>query len=145
MTLSNIQPGTYLATFLGLIAAAIVWATMTKTPIPLLGSDRAALVSVVVLGFAMCATSGWGSTGQIPTGPLSIVAAVSGILTLVVLGAVVFGWSPVIDPIAGVIYGNSSGVADKVGVLTVGVLLLISWLAATVRQLSTALTAVGAS
>ena len=146
MTLTTIQPGTFIATFIGLVVAGIVWATMTNTPIPLLGSDRAALVAVVILGFAMCATSGWGSTGQIPTGPLSIVAAVSGVLTLVVLGAVFFGWTAILDPVSGVVYGNTtSSSADKVGVLMVSVLLFISWLAATIRQLGTAIGAVGAS
>ena len=136
MTLSGIRPGTIVATFIGLVIAAIVWATMANTPIPLLGSDRAALVSVVVLGFAMCITGGLGAApGQDLTGPLSIVAAVSGIATLVVLGAVVFGWGWIIDPLAGVIYGSGTASADKVGVLTAGILIAISWLAATVRQL----------
>jgi hypothetical protein len=137
MTLNTIQPGTFVATFIGLVIAGIVWATMSNTPIPLLGSDRAALVAVVVLGFAMCVTSGLGSTAtELPTGPLSMVAAISGILTLVVLGAVIFGWTAVIDPFAGVVYGSGSNyVADKLGVLMVGVLIAISWLAATIRQL----------
>ena len=136
MQLTTIQPGTIVATLLGLVGAAIVWATLTGTPIPLLGSDRAALVALVVIGFAMCATSGWGSNGSIPTGPLSILAAIAGILTLVVLGAVIFGWGFVIDPIAGVFYGSGSTAgADRVGVLAVGILLAISWLAATIRQL----------
>lgn len=145
MTLTRIHPGTFIATFIGLVIAAIVWATMTSTPIPLLGSDRAALVSVVVLGFAMCITSGWGATGEIPTGPMSIVAAVAGVSTLLVLGAVVFGWGWVIDPLAGVIYGSGTASADKVGVLTVGVLIAVSWLAATIRQLSVLGTASAAS
>jgi len=136
MTLTNIQPGTVIASFIGLVIAAIVFATMTNTPIPLLGSDRAALVTVVALGFAMCVTSGWGAAGALPNGPLSVVAAIAGILTLVVLGAVVFGWTLIVDPLAGVIYGSTSASADKVGVLTVGVLIAISWIAATIRQLS---------
>jgi len=136
MQLATIQPGTIVATLLGLVAAAIVWATLSGTPLPLLGSDRAALIALVVIGFAMCVTSGWGANGTIPTGPLSILAAVAGILTVVVLGAVIFGWGFVIDPIAGVFYGSGSTVAaDKVGVLMVGILLAISWLAATMRQL----------
>lgn len=136
MRLTTIQPGTIVATLLGLVGAAIVWATLTGTPIPLLGSERAALVALVVIGFAMCATSGWGANGTIPTGPLSIVAAVAGVLTVFVLGAVIFGWGFVIDPISGVFYGSgSTASADRVGVLAVGMLLAISWLAATIRQL----------
>ena len=146
MTLNTVQPGTLVATFIGLVIAGIVWATMANTPIPLLGSDRAALVAVVVLGFAMCVASGWGSTGQLPTGPLSIVAAISGVLTLVVLGAVIFGWTAILDPLAGVVYGTSpSASVDKVGVLAVGVLIAISWLAATIRQLGVVVGAAAAS
>lgn len=134
MQLTTIQPGTIVATLLGLVAAGIVWATLAGAPLPVLG-DRGALVALVVVGFAMCVTSGWGSTGSVPSGPLATIAAVSGILTLVVLGAVVFGWTAVIDPFAGVFYGSQSVVADKVGVLMVGILLAISWLAATLRQI----------
>jgi hypothetical protein len=136
MQLNTIQPGTIIATVLGLVIAAIVYLTVAGTPIPLIGGGRAALVSVVVLAFAMCVTSGWGSTGTIPTGPLSIAAAVAGILTLVVLGAVMFGWTWVIDPLGGVLYGSGSAAdADRIGIIWVGILVAISWLAATIRQL----------
>jgi hypothetical protein len=131
----TIQPGTIVATALGLVIAAIVGMTITGTPIPIIGGGRAALVSVVVLAFAMCATSGWGSTGTIPTGPLSITAALAGIMTLVVLGAVVFGWSWIVDPLGGVLYRGGSIDADKVGIIWVGILVAISWLAATIRQI----------
>jgi hypothetical protein len=134
MQLTTIHPGSIVATVLGLLAAAIVWASLAGIPLPMLG-ERGALVALVIVGFAMCATSGWGSTGSIPSGPLSVIAAVSGILTLVVLGAVIFGWTALIDPVSGVFYGDQSVAADKVAVLMVGILLAISWLAATLRQI----------
>ena len=135
MTLTNIQPGTFVATFIGLIIAALVWATATGTRVPVLGSERATLVAVVVLGFAMCIAGGWGAT-TLSTTPLSVVAMIAGMSTLFVLGAVIFNWSAILDPLAGVMYGtNSSAVADRVGVITVGVLIAIAWLAATIRQL----------
>jgi hypothetical protein len=144
MTLASVHPGTIAATALGLIAAVIVWASMANAPV--LGSDRASLIALVVVGFAMCIAAGttW-APGQFPTSPLSVVAAVAGISTLIVLGAVVFGWGIVIDPIGGVLFGSgSTAAADKVGVIAVGVLLGFAWLAATIRQLG-ALTTVGAS
>lgn len=131
----TIQPGTIVATALGLVIAVIVGLTITGTPVPIIGGGRAALVSVVVLAFAMCVTSGWGSSGNIPTGALSMVAASAGILTLVVLGAVIFGWSWIVDPLGGVLYSGGTVDADKVGIIWVGILVAISWFAATIRQL----------
>jgi hypothetical protein len=126
MTPTVIRPGTIVATFIGLVGAVIVWATLTGTSLPLISSDRVALVTLVILGFAMCVSSGFGSTGQLPTGPLPIVAGLAGVLTLVILGAAIFGWTAVLDPFAGVMYGNSAAAPDKVAVLLVGVLIGIS-------------------
>lgn len=131
----RISTGTIGASFLGLIAAAIVWLTLAGTP-PL-GSERAALIALVVVGFGMCITSGLGSPAgtPLPTGPLSLIAGAAGLLSVFVLLAVVAGWTAVLDPLAGVIYGRASAeVADKVGIVTVGALIAIAWFLATIRQ-----------
>jgi hypothetical protein len=135
LQVASIPTGTVAASFLGLIAAAIVWLTLAGTP-PL-GSDRAALIALVVVGFSMCVASGLGSAAGTPppTGPLSLIAGGAGLLSVFVLLAVVAGWTAVVDPLAGVIYGRASTeVADKVGVVTVGALIAVAWFLATLRQ-----------
>jgi hypothetical protein len=63
------------------------------------------------------------------------VAIVAGALSILVVFAVINGWNAVLDPIAGVLYGRDSyGIADRVGVLALGVLIGISWIASTLRQ-----------
>ena len=136
MQLTTMNPGTIFATLLGFVAAAIVWSSLTGNPF--FGSDRGALIALVVVGFAMCVASGIGNPAGTPppSGTLAIIAGISGVLSLAVLIAVVAGWTPVLDPIAGVMYGRPAAVvADKLGVLLVGILIAISWLAATARQL----------
>jgi hypothetical protein len=131
----QIPMGTIVATFVGLVAAGIVWSVLAGNP--LFGSDRAALIALVVAGFGMCVGSGVGNAAgaAAPTGPMAFFAGAAGVLTLVILGAVVFGWTAILDPLAGVVYGTgASSVADKVGVITVGALIAIAWLAATLRQ-----------
>lgn len=132
----QINPGTYLATALGLVAAAIVWSSVAGAPV--FGSDRAALVALFAVGFGMCIASGIGSPAGAtpPSGPLAFVAGAAGVASLVVLIAVLAGWTAVLDPLSGVIYGSVSTSADRLGVLLVGVLIAISWMAATLRQLA---------
>jgi hypothetical protein len=137
LQVASIPTGTILATFLGLVAAAIVWLTLAGTP-PL-GSDRAALIALVVVGFGMCIASGLGSAAgtSAPSGPLAMIAGAAGVLSVVVLIAVVAGWTAVLDPVAGVIYGKgSAAVADQVGIVTVGALIAVAWFLATIRQVS---------
>jgi len=135
LQIASVPTGTIAASFLGLIAAAIVWLTLAGTP-PF-GSDRAALIALVVVGFGMCIASGLGSAAGTPppTGPISMIAGAAGLLSVVVLLAVVAGWTAVLDPLAGVIYGKAPAeVADKVGVVTVGALIAVAWFLATLRQ-----------
>jgi len=85
----------------------------------------------------MCIGSGVGNAAGAPPpgGPLALFAGAAGLLTLVILAAVVFGWTAVLDPLAGVVYGTgASSVADKVGIVTVGALIAVAWLASTLRQ-----------
>jgi len=131
----QIPTGTIVATLIGLVCAGIVWSSLAGSPI--FGSDRAALITLVVVGFGMCIASGVGSAAGAPPpgGPLALFAGAAGLLSVVILAAVVFGWTAILDPLAGVMYGTAaSSVADKVGVVTVGALIAIAWLAATLRQ-----------
>ena len=74
---------------LGIVAAVVIFFVLTNRPLPLLTTDRAALITLVILGFAMCtiggsgkafSTYGWNS-------PLTITGSILGVLVLLVLGA----------------------------------------------------------
>lgn len=135
MPITEVPSGAVFATLLGFLAAAIVLATVFEVPLPLVSSERRALVAVVAVGFAMCVAGGWATERVVPTGPTAIVASLAGVLSIIVLLAVVNGWTAVLDPVAGVFYGtNAIGIADRVGVLAIGVLIAVAWIASTLRQ-----------
>lgn len=135
MPITEVPSGAVYATLLGFIAAAIVLATIFEVPLPVISSERRALVAVVAIGFAMCVAGGWATERALPAGPTAIVASLAGILSIIVVFAVVNGWTTVLDPVAGIFYGtNAIGIADRVGVLAVGVLIAIAWIASTLRQ-----------
>jgi hypothetical protein len=49
-----------IANLIGIVIVALVVATLTNTSIPLLGSEHAIFVAVVLLGVTMCALGGVG-------------------------------------------------------------------------------------
>src|SRR5690554_6229939 len=94
--LSNVNlpaNNSFLVAALGIIAALLVAAVVTNRPIPLINSERGALIALVVIGMAMCALGGIGPAiakyGW--TSPIFIVGAVLGVLMLLIPGAVLAG------------------------------------------------------
>ena len=75
---------------LGILAALLVFAVLTGRKIPLLSSDRAALLLLVVLGLLMCSQGGIGrvSANNAWFHPLSIIGyLLGGIIILIGLAA----------------------------------------------------------
>ncbi len=136
MPIIEVPMGAIFATLLGFAAAAIVIATAFGIPLPVISTERRALVALVGVGLAMCLVGGWAVERTLPPGPTMAVASLAGSLSILVAFAAVRGWSGVLDPIAGVFFGRDSyGIADRVGVLAVGVLIAIAWIASTLRQI----------
>jgi hypothetical protein len=77
----------------GLLAALLVFTVLTGRKLPLIGSDRAALVLLVVLGMAMC-MNGIGRVAAAGAWrhPLAILGSLLGALILVVGVTGFFGW-----------------------------------------------------
>ena len=75
---------------LGLMSAGVVVGTLTGTRLPLIHSDRSALIALVILGMSMCAlgmqtvTYGW-------TNPFNLAGTVLGAIALVLAAAVLLG------------------------------------------------------
>jgi hypothetical protein len=100
------------ANVLGLITAALVLAALTRTPLPLLGSDVVMFLAVLVLGMSMCALGG---VGRAPvkygwTHPVTLLGIMLGIIMLLLAGGVLFGQ-----------------VATPVGLTALAALLAIKW------------------
>ncbi len=78
---------------LGFLAAFLVFMALTGRKVPLLSSDRAVLLAVVIIGMLMCTQGGIGPVSA--TGawlhPLSIVGYVLGAAIILIGIAAVFG------------------------------------------------------
>ena len=79
---------------LGLVSAGVVVATLTgaNANLPVISTDRAALITLGVLGFAMCAVGGI-NISLATTGfshPITLIGALLGVLALVTVGAALF-------------------------------------------------------
>jgi hypothetical protein len=81
------------AALLGLAAALLVFAVLTDRKLPLLNSDRAALLVLVLIGMAMCTLSGINRVAAAGAWahPLSILGYLLGAAILVIGLAALFG------------------------------------------------------
>jgi hypothetical protein len=78
---------------LGILAALLVFAVLTGKKVPVLSTDRAALLGLVVIGMAICAQIGIGrvSASGAWTHPFSIIAYLLGAAIILIGLAALFG------------------------------------------------------
>jgi hypothetical protein len=82
-----------LANLIGIAIAALLIAALTNTPLPLLASERAIFVAVVLLGVTMCALGG---VGRAPmkygwSHPVTLFGMALGTIMLLLAAGVVLG------------------------------------------------------
>ena len=75
---------------LGIVEAVILVASLARFELPLVGSDRAALVMFVVIGMAMCGM-GMGITQYGWLNPFNLVGIVIGVVILAIGALAIFG------------------------------------------------------
>src|ERR1041385_5465382 len=81
------------ANLIGIVIAALVVAALTNTPVPLLGSERAIFMAVVLLGISMCSL---GCVGRAPMKygwmhPVTLFGIAIGTIMLLLAAGVVLG------------------------------------------------------
>lgn len=77
---------------LGVLAAGLVLATLTGRKVPLLSSERAVLLALLVIGLAMCSPGiGRVAAAGAWAHPLAILGYLLGAVILIVGGAALFG------------------------------------------------------
>lgn len=78
---------------LGLVVVGIVFAALTGKTLPLIGSPRASLIALLIVGMAMC-VSGIGQVGASGrwASPLAIVGYLLGTTILIIIVSALFGW-----------------------------------------------------
>lgn len=80
---------------LGLLALSLVYvvATGRNLTMPVISTDRAALIALLVVGVGMCAVGGIGTSVSKYgwSNPVTIIGSIVGVITFLVVGAVLFG------------------------------------------------------
>lgn len=74
---------------LGIAAAILIFFVLSNRPLPLITTDRAALIALVIIGFAMCTVGGSGKafTAYGMAHPITIIGSILGVLILLLAGA----------------------------------------------------------
>jgi hypothetical protein len=113
-------------------ALAIAVAALLKVDLPVIGAGTGALLAVAVIGMAGCAVGG---ISQAPvlgwTAPMVIVGTVLGIAALLVIGAGVFGWTPVLEPMARFVPSQLAPLSGaQTAILALAALIATKWLIA---------------
>jgi hypothetical protein len=98
------------ANVLGLLAALIILTVLFNSRLPLLGTDRAAFIGLVVVGMAMCALGGIGPAQSTLgwTDPVTLAGMALGSLALVLVAAVLSGRAGFLAPVSVLVGGSSS-------------------------------------
>ncbi len=130
-TLTYAPIGTAAATAIGVAIAVLVWAAISNSAFPVIGShDRTALWVVFGLGVTMCAIAGIGPTSS-SLGwlhPLTLIGITLGVLAVVPLLLVLFGWTAPLTS-AGQLFGGGFATlsAERIAIVGLGVLILVKW------------------
>lgn len=78
---------------LGILSVGLIFAVLTGKKLPVLNTDRTALIGLVVIGMAICAQAGIGPVSH--TGawfhPLSIIGYLLGALIIIIGAVALFG------------------------------------------------------
>jgi hypothetical protein len=119
------------ANLLGIVAALIVVAFLANVRLPFISSDRAAFLSLVVVGMTMCALGGIGRAQSTVgwTDPVTLVGIVIGSLALVLVAAVLAGRADFLAPVAAVAGGSSiaGSSMDRAATVILAGLMAVKW------------------
>ena len=127
--------GTFLAgTLLVALAVAIALMAAAGRELPWVGVGRGALIAVALVGMAGCAIGGIGQAPSIGwTHPVTIIGILLGIVALAVIGAGLFGWSTVLQPVSGLVPGSTPAGLDetlRVALIALAGVIVIKWVVA---------------
>jgi len=116
----NIFNSVMVPLFLGVVVVGIVFAAFNGKTLPLIGSPRASLIALLIVGMAMC-VSGIGQVGASGrwASPLAIVGYLLGTTILIIIVSALAGWK------LPLIVGETQAVA------AVGILIAIKYLIGT--------------
>jgi hypothetical protein len=121
-----------LGSLLVLVALAIAVATIMKVDLPVIGAGAGALLAVAIIGMAGCAVGG---ISQAPTlgwtAPTIVFGTVLGVAALLIIGAGIFGWAPVLEPIGKLVPGQIAPLnAAQTATFALAAVIAVKWIVA---------------
>ena len=120
--------------FVGLVfviaAIAVAAVAATGHAFPIVGTGRGALIAVAVIGMTGCAVAGISQTTTFGwTHPVMIVGSVLGVVALVVIAAGIFGWDPVVRPVASLAPGGTliSATTEQLAIVAIAAMIALKF------------------
>jgi hypothetical protein len=119
-------------TCLVLAALAVAFLALNRDDLPVLGTGVGALLAVGMIGMAGCAIGGISQAPVVGwTAPTIILGIVLGVISLVVVGAGIFGWDALLQPIAQFVQGQAASVSTvRTAIFALAVLIAVKWVIA---------------
>jgi hypothetical protein len=133
--------------FVGLafVLAAIAVAALAAggRALPMVGTGRGALIAVAVIGMTGCAVAGISQTTTFGwTHPVMLLGSILGIVALALIAAGIFGWDPVVRPVASLAPGGTltAATTEQLAIVAIaamiGLKFVINLAFATIRSLT---------
>jgi hypothetical protein len=115
-----------------LLALGVAFLAITRDQLPIIGTGVGALLAVAAIGMAGCAVGGISQAPALGwTAPTIVFGTVLGLVAILIIAAGVFGWTPVLEPIARFEPGQAA-VATPVttAIFALAVLIAVKWVVA---------------
>lgn len=121
-----------LGSVLVVVALAIAIAALMKVDLPIVGAGTGALLAVAVIGMAGCAVGGISQAPALGwTAPTIILGTVLGIAALLIIGAGILGWTPVLEPIARFVPAQVAPLTNaQTAIFALAALIAVKWVIA---------------
>jgi hypothetical protein len=115
-----------------LLALGVAVLAIRGDDLPIVGTGVGALLAVAVIGMAGCAVGGISQAPALGwTAPTVIFGTVLGLLAILIIAAGVFGWTPVLEPIARFVPAQTRAATPvTTAIFALAVLIGVKWVVA---------------
>jgi hypothetical protein len=115
-----------------LLALGVAFLAITRDQLPIVGTGIGALLAVAAIGMAGCAVGGISQAPALGwTTPTVVFGTVLGLVALLIIAAGVFGWTPVLEPIARFVPAQSTAASPvTTAIFALAVLIAVKWVVA---------------
>ncbi len=117
----------FVATLVGIPAAAIVLSAANGTGAPLVGDGATALVALWILGSAMCALGISAMRDRFGFARTNLLGMPLGLLATALVLSGLFGWQLLLRPIADVLGDPESASLARAAIVGVGAVMVVKW------------------